>query len=312
MGVILNTILFKIWIFNFDFTTILSFLVGALSGALIVLLLYAFFVLASLRDKKFIIKTEDDSLTVKEVKDLIEVAQKTYKDKKLRGKQGRIGYCASISKDLVYGIAAKFFPKSKYPLLELSVDEFMMLTIYVEKRLEEIVNRRGLRLFKKTKISQIMVWTNATNKVTSSQAFKVANEVKTVSGRVMKVLNVINPLTLIRKVTFEKAINLIIDKLCIVAIAVVGEETFKIYSKTVFNKTVEVDSNIDQVLKSIDDDFKSALTEEEIVEEEEPQNENYKFMKRSYKLKGFNDSKVLKLDDAKFMVRSDDIEEEGK
>ena len=157
-----------------------------------------------------------------------------------------------------------------------------------------------------------MVWTNATNKVTSSQAFKVANEVKTVSGRVMKVLNVINPLTLIRKVTFEKAINLIIDKLCIVAIAVVGEETFKIYSKTVFNKTVEVDSNIDQVLKSIDDDFKSALTEEEIFEEEKPQNENYKFMKRSYKLKGFNDSKVLKLEDAKFMVRSDDIEEEGK
>ncbi len=310
MGVILNTILFKIWIFNFDFTTLLSFLVGAISGALIILLLYAFFVLASLRDKTFIIKTQDDSLTAKEVKDLIEIAQKTYKDKKLRGKQGRIAYCSDISKNLVYGIASKFFPKSKYPLLELSVDELLMLTVYIEKRLEEIVNRRGLRLLKKFKISQIMVWTNATSKVTSSTAFKVANEVKSVSGKVMKVLNVINPITLVRKLTFEKAINIIIDKLCVVAIAVVGEETFKIYSKTVFNKTVEIDSNIDQVLKSIDDDFKSALNEQEVEEVDEPINGDFKFMKRNYKLTNVNDSKVEVLEDARFMVRSEDIEEE--
>ena len=303
-------ILFKIWIFNFDFTTILSFLVGALSGALIILLLYAFFVLASLRDKKFIVKTEDDTLTAKEVKDLIDTAQKAYKDKRLRGKQGRIAYCTGICKDLVYGIAAKFYPKSKYPLLEISVDEFLMLTIYIEKRLEEIVNRRGIRLFKKTKISQIMVWTNATNKVTSSTAFKVANEVKSVSGKVMKALNVINPLTLIRKVTFEKAINIIIDKLCIVAIAIVGEETFKIYSKAVFNKSVEIDSNIDDVLKSIDDDFKDALNEEEPKELEDIKTDQFKFMKRSYKLNEFKENNVEMLNDAKFMQRSDGIEEE--
>ena len=303
-------ILFKIWIFNFDFTTILGFLIGALTGALIVLLLYALFVLASLRDKKFVVETEDDSLTAKEAKNLIELAQKTYKDKKLRGKQGRIAYCSGICKDLVYGIAAKFFPKSKYPLLELSIDEVLMLSIYIEKRLEEIVNRRGIRLFKKTKISQIMVLTNATNKVTSSQAFKVANEVKTVSGTVMKVLNVVNPVTLIRKVTFEKAINIIIDKLCVVAIAIVGEETFKIYSKTVFNKTIEIDSNVDEILKSIDNDFKDALDEKEPQELEEPTNDNYKFMKRNYKFNSFKESKLEVLKDARFMVRSGDVEKE--
>ena len=303
-------ILFKIWIFNFDFTTILGFLIGALTGALIVLLLYALFVLASLRDKKFVVETEDDSLTAKEAKNLIELAQKTYKDKKLRGKQGRIAYCSGICKDLVYGIAAKFFPKSKYPLLELSIDEVLMLSIYIEKRLEEIVNRRGIRLFKKTKISQIMVLTNATNKVTSSQAFKVANEVKTVSGKVMKVLNVVNPVTLIRKVTFEKAINIIIDKLCVVAIAIVGEETFKIYSKTVFNKTIEIDSNVDEILKSIDNDFKDALDEKEPQELEEPTNDNYKFMKRNYKFNSFKESKLEVLKDARFMVRSGDVEKE--
>ena len=48
-------------------------------------------------------------------------------------------------------------------------------------------------------------------------------------------------------------------------------KTYKIYSKSVFNKIVEIDSNVDKILSDIDNDFKNATNEakEENMEEEE-------------------------------------------
>ena len=270
----MNIFLVKFWIFNIDFTTILSFLVGVIVGFILLCLLYAIFVLSSLRDKKFIIKTKDDSLTTVEVKDMIVTAQKTFKDKNLRGKKKRMAFAVEIGKDLVYGIATRFYPKSKYPLLELSVDETMMLSLYVKERLEEIINRRGIRLLKGFKIADIVNITTSSNKIMKSEAFKVTKEISGVATKIKNVLNVINPLVLVRKYIIGTTINVVTDKLCIIALAVVGEETYKIYSKSVFNKTVEIESNVDEILSDIDNDFKKASNDakkglDEIEEDEE-------------------------------------------
>ena len=267
----MNTIFIKIWIFNLDFTTILSFLLGVVVGFALLCMLYALFVVASLGDKKFLVKTVDDSLTAQEVKDMIVVAQKTFKDKSLRGNTKRMAYAYGIGKDLVYGIATRFYPKSKYPLLELSVDETIMLTMYVKKRLEDILNRRGIRLLKKFKIADIVNITTASNKIMKSEAFKVTKEISGIATKIKNVLNVVNPILLFRKYVIGTTFNIVTDKLCIVALAVVGEETYKIYSKSVFNKIVEIDSNVDKILSDIDNDFKNATNEakEENIEEEE-------------------------------------------
>ena len=267
----MNTILVKIWIFNLDFPTILSFLLGIIVGFVLVCLIYAVLVVASLGDKKFFVKTKDDSLTTTEVKDMIVTAQKTFKDKSLRGKKKRMAFATEIGKDLAYGIATRFYPKSKYPLLELSVDEAIMLTEYIKERLETILNRRGIKLLKRFKIADIVNITTASNKVMKSEAFKVTKTVSGVATKIKNVLNVINPIILFRKYVIGATFNLIIDKLCCVALAVVGEETYKIYSKRVFNKEVEIDSNIDEILTDIDNDFKNAANEkvdEDNVEDE--------------------------------------------
>lgn len=247
--------LFKIWIFEFDFTTIFSFLFGIILGAIIVCFTYAIFVVSSLRNKKFIVQTDEDSLTTVEVKKMILESQKCFKDNDLRGELSRVAHCKNLVTSLVYGIATRFFPNSKHPLLELSVDEVMMLTIYIEKRVEDILNRKAIRLLKKIRVSSILELAKTTNKVTDSKAFKVTKEVSSTVSKIKKIINVVNPAWWFKKIVFDQTMNIITNKLCLVIIAVVGEETYKIYSKTVFNQDVAIESNIEDILTSIDNDL---------------------------------------------------------
>lgn len=248
--------LFKIWIFNINYETILSFIIGIFFGIALICLLYALLVVASLGDKKFIVKTKNDDLTEGEVKDLIVEAQKTFKDKKLRGKNSRVNHCYKISKDLAYGIASRFYPNSKYPLLELSVDEVISLLGYIQVRVDELLDRRGLRLLKKLKVSFIKDISTKTTTVLNSKAFNITKDVSKGVGIAKKVLNVINPVNWVRKTIIDGSLTIIINKLCLIIIAVVGEETFKIYSKKVLDKDVDIESNIDEIINSIDEEIK--------------------------------------------------------
>lgn len=263
------TMLFKIGIFEIDFTSIISFIVGIFLGAIIVCGIYAFLVLASLRNKKFLLKSEVDDLTTEEVKQMILDSQKSYKDKSLRGEQSRISHCTSLCKNLATSIASRYYPNSKYPLLELTVDELLMLILYIESRLEEIFNRRGLRMFKRLNVSSIFEVTSKTNQVVDSKAFQVTKEVSGAFSTIKKVVNVVNPAWWVRKLVIDNTINFITDKLCLVTLAVVGEEIYKIYSKTVFNQEKEIETNVDQLLSQIDkklieasDDVKSEISDE--------------------------------------------------
>ena len=246
------TFLFKLGIFEIDFTSIVSFIIGIFLGAMIVCGIYAFAVLASLRNKKFLLKVETDDVKIEEIKQMILDAQIAYKDKELRADHSRIAYCTDICKKLAIDIAAKFYPNSKYPLLELTIDELMMLIVYIEGRLEEIFNRRGLRLIKRVNVATIFDVTNKTNQVMDSKAFQVTKEVGGAIGTIKKVVNVVNPAWWIRKLVIDNTVNFITDKLCLVTIAIIGEEIYKIYSKTVFNEDKEINTNVDQLLNQID------------------------------------------------------------
>ena len=280
--------LFKIWIFNIDFSTVVSFLIGLLIGAVIICMIYALIVLSSLRNKKFLIKVEDDSLTSTEVKDMIVQAQKSFKDKDSRGELSRVNHCKNISMDLVYGIASRFFPKSKHPLLEISIDEVMMLSLYVKTRIEDILNRRGIRLLKKIKIGQIFDVTQKTTKVVNSKAFKVTKDVNNTFNTIKKIVNVVNPAWWVRKLIIDNTINVITDKLCVVIIAIVGEETYKIYSKTVFNQDVEIESNVDDIINSMNNDILKA--NDDIINS----NDNSDNLNSDFSIPVKNDEKMFK------------------
>ncbi len=253
--------LFQLGIFNIDFGTLISFLIGIVMGFIILLLVYALAVISSIRTKNFIAKTDSDDLTTQEVKDMVVRTQKSYKDKTLRKDISRITHCYSLSRDLAYGIAVRFYPKSNYPFLELSINEITLLTEYITSRVDEILNHRGIRMLRKLKISTIVNLSTKTKDIEESKAFQTTMTISQSLNKAKYVLDVINPIKWGRKLIVDRVINLIIDHICLVIIAIVGEETYKIYSKKVFNKEVELDTGAGDLIEEMSNSLKTAVME---------------------------------------------------
>ena len=249
--------LFELWGINIDYKLILSFLIGIVLGFILALLIYAILVLSSLGSKKFRVKTELDDLTLQEVKDLVNKAHHEYKDNNLRGDTPKFSHCLAICKDLAYVIASRYYPNSKYPLLELSVDEAVSLMGYIKERLNDILDRRGLKLFKKFKISTIFDLSIKSSKVVQSKAYEVGKNVSKGVSTAKKIINIINPAWWIRKGTTDIIINIVLNKLYLILITIVGEETYKIYSKKFLKETQDgaFDDDINKIVDSINEDL---------------------------------------------------------
>lgn len=259
--------LLKIWIFNLDFSTLLSFFLGILMGVIILMLFYALLVVSSLHTKEFVTKTEKDDLTTQEVKQMVSDAQRSFRDKKLRADSGRVTHCYKLARDLSYGIAVRFYPESKHPFLELSVNELTMLTTYITQRVEELLNHRGIRILRKLKISTIVDITTKGKQVEESKAFQTTVAIGEKLSKVKYVLNFINPLNWGRKLIVDNVMNIIINQICLVVLSIVGEETYKIYSKKVFDKDVEIDTGSEAFIEEMSESIKNAAQniDEEIV-----------------------------------------------
>lgn len=252
--------LIKIWIFDFNFSALIAFIIGIIVGFILLLLIYAIMVVASLGNKKFIIENADDPLELNDVKAMVEASQASYKDKELRGKKSRPQFCYELVKDLIYGIAYVYSPKSKYPIFELTIEEIMLLTNYISKRVDDLLDRKGVRLLKKLKASDIMSFTKKTNEIMNNEIVKGTIKASKFK-KVIDYLNVINPYKIFKIQVIDRIINLVIDKLCLIIIAVAGEETYKIYSKKAFSNNNELTQMIDGLIDSMDSDMDDAKKE---------------------------------------------------
>jgi hypothetical protein len=82
----------------------------------------------------------------------------------------------------------------------------------------------------------------------------------------MQALKVVNPFYWIKKGTVDQAIKIILRKISLNSIQIVGEETYKIYSKQIFESPVDPELSMEEL--------------EEYIETEEEE-ENAKKKKRT-------------------------------
>ena len=146
-------ILFELFNIDFDLASLIAFLIGIFVGCALLALLYSILVLSSMKSSKYIAKSKVVEVTDDVIKEMIDDARMIYNDKNLRGAKSSVAHCASVCMNLVTDIARKFFPKSKRPLAELTIDEILTLSVYVSERINGILDRPGLRLIKKLKLS---------------------------------------------------------------------------------------------------------------------------------------------------------------
>lgn len=261
----------KFWIFNIDFTTLLSFVFGIIAGMMILSLIYALLVVMSLRDKKYKVEVDQNSLTEVDASNMIKRAIKSFNDKNLRGDLTQAQHFKNLAYDLVYGIASSFFPNSKYPLFEITVDEAIDLIGYVQKRLEDILNMKVIKLFKKMKVSDIISISLTSKNVISSKAFHVTKDIGKTAMTIKKVVDVINPLNWVKRIVVNTATNIIMHKLFQVTLGILGEEAFKIYSKKVLNIELQADAGIDDIVNDLSSEIEKEIN---VKEKNKNQDEN--------------------------------------
>jgi len=280
---------------EFNIGTFVSFLLGIFLGLVIAVLIYLLLVLTTMKKDKHIFKPQVKDVDSNEIVQLISDAQIEFKDNKLRGEQSYIGYAVDISKKMIIEIAKKFYPKSKHPLLEISIDEALMLFTYISKRLDDLLDHNGLRFLKKFRISFIVGLYDVKENIMENDIVKATKKYKIVNAfnSAKNVINLINPVYWLRKFVMNKAINIIIKKLCVVMISVAGEETYKIYSKSIYNKEAEIDSGVTELVEDLKNTVRENQTEDEVKALEEADNNENALLMLENNLDS-NEQKVVK------------------
>ena len=247
----------KLWIFDFDFSSLIAFIVGLFAGCALLALVYSIMVVSSIKSKKYVVKAESVDVSDEEIKEIIENSKKAYNDKNLKGAKNSVSHCGVLCKRLVNDIARKFFPNSKRPIAELTIDEILQLSIYVSDRINDILDRPGLRLVKKLKLSTILALGDAKKIIEESSLMKMTKKYKLKSffSAIKGALNIVNPLYWARRIFINTALDVAVNKLCLSVIGIVGEETYKIYSKRVFEEERNIDTNVDAIINSIENDL---------------------------------------------------------
>ena len=257
-------ILFELFNIDFDFASLIAFVIGIFVGCALLALIYSILVVSSMKSQKYIAKAKTVEVTDEMIKEMIENARQAYNDKSLKGAKSSVAHCTTVCTNLVTDIARKFFPKSKRPLAELTIDEILSLCVYVSERINGILDRPGLRLIKKLKLSTLLALGDAKKFIDDSALMKLTKKykLKKVFSAVMGLVNIFNPVYWARRLFINTSIDFAINRLCVSVIGIVGEETYKIYSKRVFEEERYIDTNVGDLVKSIEKQLEDVSDQE--------------------------------------------------
>lgn len=249
----------------FSWTSLFSFLVGIIFGIEIIFLIYIYLVIRGLNKKRFLVDAQETNIDAKEILEIVSDYQNEFKGLKLEGIGANVGSCSKMCKLLTIDIAGKFYPNSKYPVFEISVDEVLLLTHYISQRIDEILSHKGLKMLKKLKISQIIAMSTVKKNVDDNALMKTSKKIN-LTGKIStikKVINVVNPVYWVKRFIIDNSINIVVRKICVVSLGIVGEETYKIYSKSLFNEERTIDTGVDNFYEELKADLDEEAKREE-------------------------------------------------
>ncbi|MFI3251786.1 MAG: hypothetical protein R3Y60_01465 [bacterium] len=249
---------------DFELSELVLLLFGIFFGVILTFVIYILLMLKSLKPKQYIVKSRTKGLTEAEIDEKIKFAQDIFLDKDLKGELSDVAHCKDVCASLVFDIASVYFPKSKRPLMELSIDELLMLSVYISNRINELLDRKGLRLLKKLKLSSLVGMGDVKKVIDDSSLMKATKKYKFIEAykTVAGALNVVNPLYWAKKLMLNRTLNFAVSKVCLMVIAITAEETYKIYSKNVFNKEVTIVDKYKDLANEIEGDLSDFSVEE--------------------------------------------------
>lgn len=237
----------------------ITFFFGMVTGIILFSAIYVYFFVRGKKIDVDAIKIPTGTGVDNEIlKMMIKDKQKQFKRSRKAGNEGTVKVTFDLSYQLVEDISGSYFPESKYPMLELSVNEILKLVHHITDRIDDLLDKPVIKNTKNMQVIKFMEMYDKKKQVEESKIFKVAQ--KTKLPKLMKyggkVVGAINPVTWFRKAVINTSVHAMTNKVCVVIIGIVGEETVKVYSKALFEEETVlnvVDNDVQQLLESGDD-----------------------------------------------------------
>jgi len=247
-------------LFLISFPDIKNFLLGLMSGFVLLALFVAFILLTERKTKQKIKFSKQSSLEDKVVSDMIQAKQNEMLETVKTTDSAYFSVAFDLSIELMNEIARYYFPESKYPMYELSIQELLDLAKYITNRLEGIVNGKFIRRFKNYRVSTIINIINKKKAIDNSKLMKLSKklQISKLYSVGKTVLNYANPIFWFKKLAVKPSTTLVTKEVCKLIISIFGEETNRIYGK----KMYAAQDNLEKAEEALDTAIEESVSEE--------------------------------------------------
>ncbi|MCR5741941.1 MAG: hypothetical protein K6G38_05755 [Gammaproteobacteria bacterium] len=241
-----------------NLTSIIAFLIGILSG--IMLMISTIIILFSLgsKEKKKVLGPTIEAIDDEKIEEMILNKQNALRHELDDNDQNLWEVTYKLALELVHEVAAYYFPNSPYPEFELNVYETGDFINYVIEGIEKMFDKSIFKLpvLKKVKtasIAEILKLIKDGKKVADSKAFKSMGTATEMHSEMKAVKNSINPIYWFKRVVVNGSLNYALRKIALASLSIVGNEANKVYSKKLFKKDVVTDTT-DEMIQEIFND----------------------------------------------------------
>lgn len=235
-------------ILSIDTSNIFSFLLGILSGIVLITLMFVIFSIRGTKQSKKIYGPTIKDLNEEKIRELILSKQNAFIFEVEENDQDYLKTLLPLTLELVHEISSYYYPDSKYPEYELTINEAADLIKYIVDQILNIFDKPLLRNLKNIRISFIASAIDKTKKIKNSKVVKTVEKSGATEGfsEIKAITNTLNPIYWFRKIFVKGTINYTIKKVCKAGLSIVGNESNKVYSKNLFkNDDVEKQTNKD-------------------------------------------------------------------
>ena len=158
-------------------------------------------------------------------------------------------------------IATLYYPTSKYPLYELTIEEMILFLHYLSNRIDEVFDHPILKPFKKISVSKIFEIIDTKKRIDENKIVKATKKahVGKIKSFLIDAVKIINPIHWFKKLVVNSTISFATRKISLIIIDIVADESNKTYSKKIFDKEKSIrEMEIEQILEELEKEEQDA------------------------------------------------------
>lgn len=224
-----------------ELSTLLSFLIGIGFGITLFSLIYLYFLVRSVRTPLHQKNVTIPPLTEEALAEILDDALVEFQA--VQKAKGFADAFFDTSKTMIATIAKAYYPNSKHPLMELSIDELLMLSDYIRQRVDHLLQKGVLKNARQVRLIKFMEMIELKRRLDENRFMQMMRSdwvQKSVRGT-LNVVNIFNPVYWFRRIIIKTSVDVLNKRIGKTILAIVAEESSRIYSKKAFDSALDYD-----------------------------------------------------------------------